>query len=388
MKRLAWLGLCTALSMTSACGDDDDHHHEDDSGPDSSAPDAAPPEDSGMDSGVDSGMDSSTPRPDAATEDAGAEAGADASIEEMVARGEYLVSHVAVCGDCHTPRNPDGSFDTSRLLAGVECFVDAVPADANAGCLSTRNLTDHETGLKNRSASEIKDMFLKGERPDGTALHPFMPYWVFGNMRESDADAIVEYLRTVDGVDHMLPPNQAPFEAPDDPAPRWPEDMIPSPTASYDNQAAALRGRYLAGNIGICMECHTPRDDMGNPIIALAFQGANTFGRVELGLPAGFPDVIYSANVTPHANGIADWSVTDIVNALKLGEDKDQGGAPICPPMPAGPMGAFGGLTNDDARDIAHYLLSLTPGDNLVPGDCAFVPPVDPGDAGTEDDAG
>ncbi len=383
MKRLACLALCSALSMTSACGDDDDHRPEDDSGPDSSTADAAPPDDSGMDSG----MDGSTGK-DAATEDAGEDAGADASVAELVARGEYLVSHVAVCGDCHTPRNPDGSFDTSRLLAGVECFIDAVPDDANAGCLSTRNLTDHETGLANRSASEIKDMFLKGLRPDGTALHPVMPYYVLGNMRESDADAIVAYLRTVDGIDHMLPPNQPPFEAPDQPAPLWPETMIPSPRASYDNQEAAMRGRYLAGNIGICMECHTPRDGDGNPIVAMAFQGANTFGRAELGLPPGFPEVIYSANLTPDDTGIGDWSVTDVVNALKLGEDKDQGGAPICPPMPAGPLVAFGGLTDDYARDIAHYLLSLPPADNVVPGDCVFMPPVDPGDAGTEDDAG
>jgi mono/diheme cytochrome c family protein len=289
-----------------------------------------------------------------------------------------------VCGECHTPRNPDGSFITARLLAGVECFIDADPTNANFGCLSSANLTDHETGLANRTAAEIKDMFLSGERPDGTALHPVMPYWVFGNMRDSDADAIVAYLRTVDGVDHMLPPNQAPFEAPDDPAPLWPESMIPSPRSNYADQEAALRGRYLAGNIGICMECHTPRDSMQNPIYAKAFQGANEFPRLELGLPPVFPDVIYSANLTPHDTGIAGYSVADIVAVLKEGEDPDQGGAPICPPMPVGPMGAFGGLTDGDARDIAHYLLSLPPAENVIPNDCVAMPPPDD-DAGTDD---
>jgi mono/diheme cytochrome c family protein len=379
MKRLAWFALSAALVCGPACGDDDSGDDGEDSGTDggNNSQDAAMTEDSGsrMDSGArtDSGMpaeDSGTP------------------IEELVARGEYLVSHVAVCGDCHTPRNPDGSFDTDRLLAGVECFVDAVPDDPDTGCLSSRNLTDHETGLRNRSDAEIKDMFMKGERPDGTALHPFMPYYVLGNMRDSDADAIVAYLRTVDGVDHMIPPNQPPFEAPDEPAPLWPEHMIPMPREDYANQEAALRGRYLAGNIGICMECHTQRDDMGSPILALAFQGGEGFGRAELGLPPIFPEVIYSANITPHANGIADWTVNDVVRALKQGEDKDQGGAPICPPMPAGPMGAFGGLTDADARDIGHYLLSIPPGDNMVPSDCVAMPPPEPDDGGTDDDAG
>ena len=73
----------------------------------------------------------------------------------------------------------------------------------------------------------------------------------------------------------------------------------------------------------------------------------------------------------------------DIVNAIKRGEDPNQDGAPLCPPMPAGPMGAFGGITDEDARDIAHYLLSIPPGDNLVPADCAPMPPDDQ-DAGAD----
>ena len=35
--------------------------------------------------------------------------------------------------------------------------------------------------------------------------------------------------------------------------------------------------------------------------------------------------------------------------------------------MPAGPMGAFGGLTDADAGDIAAYLLTLEPAENEVP---------------------
>jgi mono/diheme cytochrome c family protein len=314
-------------------------------------------------------------------------AGNDAGSASAAERGKYIVEHVAVCGDCHTPRKMDGSFDTAKLLAGVDCFVDSAPADPDVGCLSSRNLTNDETGLKNRSDQEIKDMFLKGERPADsggkpTALHPIMPYWVFGNMSDADADAVVAYLRTVPGVNHRVAARQMPFEV-DMPVPRFPEAKIPMPVASYSDRAAAMRGRYLAGNIGICLECHTGRDDKGAVKVDMAFQGGDEFRRDALRLPPVFPSIIYSANITPDATGIKDWSVQDVVNALKKGEDKDQMGAPLCPPMPAGPMGAFGGLTDDDAKDIGHYLLSIPPGVNMIPMDCIASPPGDP-DAGAD----
>ena len=65
-------------------------------------------------------------------------------------RGRYLVHNVAVCPDCHTPRDELGAFVEGRELAGVECFA-RLPS---GGCLHSRNLTPHETGLGNRSDAE------------------------------------------------------------------------------------------------------------------------------------------------------------------------------------------------------------------------------------------
>ena len=289
-------------------------------------------------------------------------------------RGRYLVSHVALCSDCHSPRLADGRFDPERWLSGVDCFVDVAPRDPEAGCINTRNLTQHETGLLNRSDREIKDMFLEGRRPDGKALHPFMPYAFFANMRESDADAIVLYLRTVKGVEHRVGPNQPPFLPPAAPAPRVPEALIPVPRAEYPDRAAALRGRYLAGSIGACADCHTPREQ-NRPVLERAFQGGMRFGRAILRLPESYPETIHSANLTPHETGIDNYAVTDVVRALLHGEDKD--GGRLCEPMPAGPHGPLGGLSEADASDIGHYLLSLPPGENAVP-DCNPERPVVP----------
>jgi mono/diheme cytochrome c family protein len=366
MRASILASLVLALGLFTACGDDDADGHGHDGGGRSEA-----------DAAHDAGGE---------TDSGGGGSGGNA---DAVARGEYLVNVVAVCIDCHTPRDAMGQLDESKFLSGVECFVDADPADPEVGCLSTRNLTNHETGLKNRTDQEIKDLFTKGERPDGKALHPFMPYWVLGNMSDEDADAIVAYLRTVPGVDHMLPDNQPPFEPGAMPAPRFPEAKIPMPSDDYADKEAAMRGRYLAGNVGVCMECHTPRlmvDGMEIPDVDRAFQGGAEFPAALLGLPAGvFPEVIYSSNITPHANGIDGWTLEDIVNALKKGEDADQMGAPLCPPMPAGPMGPFANLTDADAEDLAHYLLSIPPGDNMVPEDCSPMMGPPPGDGGTPD---
>src|SRR5271168_1993321 len=35
-----------------------------------------------------------------------------------LARGKYLVEGVAMCGQCHTPRDSQGNFDRSRWLQG------------------------------------------------------------------------------------------------------------------------------------------------------------------------------------------------------------------------------------------------------------------------------
>jgi mono/diheme cytochrome c family protein len=287
----------------------------------------------------------------------------------MVARGRYLVAHVAACAECHSPHGADGAPDPARWLSGIDCFADVAPDDPATGCISSANLTNHETGLKNRTDEQIKDMFLRGERPDGRALHPFMPYAYFGNMRDADADAIVAYLRTVPGVDHTATANQPPFLTPPRPAPRVPEAMIPMPRADYPQRDAALRGRYLAGEIGVCLDCHTPRGEKG-PLFDRAFQGGMKFDRALLRLPAGYSEIIYSANLTPHETGIRDYSVEDVVRALKHGEDRNQGGQPLCPPMPAGPRRSFGGMTDADARDIGHYLLSLPPAEHAIPVDC------------------
>lgn len=356
--------------LFAACGDDETSKPDttadslSDSAADTTAPDTSA--DAAPDANEDIAADTIAPDTSQDT---------DTGEDPAVARGRYLVEHVAGCGDCHTPRNPDGSFDQGNWLAGIDCFVDIDPTNDAVGCAATPNLTNHVTGLMNRTDEQIKDMFLAGKRPDGKFLHAFMPYWVFGNMSAGDADAIVAYLRSLPGVDHTVAASQPPFTNVPAAAPVVDLSTIPMPRADYPDQEAAMRGRYLAANVGPCLDCHTRTTEPGSPQPrdwSKAFQGGEAFPRDAFGLPPFLPEVIYSANLTPHASGLEGWTVADIKRVLKEGISKD--GTIVCPPMPTGPMGAFGGLTDADAEDIAHFIVSLPPAENVIPNGCGITP--------------
>jgi cytochrome c553/mono/diheme cytochrome c family protein len=302
-------------------------------------------------------------------------------------RGQYIVDHVAACGDCHTPQGAMGP-DLTKYLAGNASFA----VLQNGHKLGTRNLTNDETGLKNRTDAEIKAMFMDGKRPvaAGTeGLNPIMPYYVFHNMTSADGDAVVAYLRTVKAVANSIPKRDIEFDVPG-PANYLDLAKIPMPAAGADGGtdggdaggdagggadfASAMRGRYLAAQAGVCIECHTPHQmaaDVLDP--AKFFSGGEDFSVFFATTLMIHP---VSKNLTSdNATGLGTWAASDIVKAIKMGKAKD--GTGICPPMPAGPMGAFGGLTDGDALDIANYIKSLPPIVHNVPDMCVF-PPVPP----------
>jgi cytochrome c553 len=390
MSRLAWRSLAvvaTCTLLTAGCDDEV-----------TNGPDAGAIKDGGADGSTTAG-DGSTAAGDAGgtTGDAAAtgDAATGTALTPQQARGEYLVDHVIACPDCHTPTDAMGRPVPGKYMSGTKCFI-MLP---NGDCLHTRNLTNHETGLKNRTADEIKNMFLNGIRPPATsggaadagagptALNPVMPYYVFHNMDGDDADAIVAYLRTIPGVENALPARGPSFDVPA-PAPYLDPNVIPLPKADAPNKESAMHGRYLASKIGLCVECHTQHNmGPGDPIMtAKLFQGGERFPFPQ------FPVVPVSKNLTSDpATGLGNWSADDIVRVLKEGKDKD--GKGICPPMPVGPMGAYGGLSYEDARDIANYIKSLPPATNQIIDMCSFPfpPPPDggasPGDGGASSDA-
>jgi cytochrome c553 len=230
-------------------------------------------------------------------------------------------------------------------------------------------------------------MLTMGQRPDGTFIHPMMPYWMYVNMQDDDLNAMIAYLRTVAGIDNRIGNSQAPFAMVGGAVMPLDLALVPSPVEGSEHYESAMRGRYLAVNAGACIECHTPEPESVPGPTAIDFEkffwGGREFPAAALGLPVQpmgpFPEVIRSANLTSHMeHGIGQYTVEELIRALKHGVDREDEG--LCPPMPAGMMAAFGGLTDEDALDIAHYMKSLPAVDNEVAGECALPMGPPPGD--------
>jgi mono/diheme cytochrome c family protein len=321
--------------------------------------------------GTDGGSD--TPI-DMAMTDTGGDA---AALTPQQTRGAYLVNAVIGCSDCHTPMLPTGLPDTSKFLAGNASFV-VLP---NGDKLGSRNLTSDATGLKNISDADVKSFLLTGQRTVGTStevLNPTMPYYVFHNMTSDDADAIVAYLRTVPPVVNMIPKRDISFDVA---APANPLDpnLIPLPLDTYTNRESALRGRYLAAESGLCVECHTPHLATGADVLDTTkfFAGGEDYSSLFAATLMIHP---VSKNLTSDATtGLGSWALSDVVAALSMGKAKD--GSGICPPMPTAD---YVHVTPADQTDIANYIKSLPPVVHAIADMCVF-PPVAPADGGASE---
>ena len=109
-------------------------------------------------------------------------------------RGAYLVTALAHCGECHTPRNWFGSTEPSRFLAGTSHGPDgkAVP-----------NITpDPNTGIGGWSLEDIMTLLKTGQTPDFDFVGGLMGEVVRNTSRLDDADrrAIAVYLKSVPAV--------------------------------------------------------------------------------------------------------------------------------------------------------------------------------------------
>jgi hypothetical protein len=304
-----------------------------------------------------------------------AKANQDDGVE--LGRGEYLVRHVAACGECHTPHRLDGTLDQSRWLAGVPDHADLEPDDPTRGAVHTPNLTPDATGLANHSDAEILAAFRDGIAPGGVVLTPEMPYYVFHNMTESDALEIVAYLRSIPPVFNLIPPRQplsVPLTAPAQPIP---VSFIPEPIVTGLDPACAERahnGRYLAGMAAACAHCHTAPTPPGSPHaveLEKLLQGRRQLVPGHAGVMLKDPTIrILSRNLTPHENGTAEYTPQQLMMTLRQGTTAN--GLGVCPPMPSGPYGSYGGMKVDDAFDIGVYLMHLEPRDNgVVPYCCS-----------------
>jgi len=105
------------------------------------------------------------------------------------ARGKYIVTEVAKCGNCHTPRTQNGELDYNRWLAGGP--VPYLPAQPGQ---DWPLLCPRIGGLPPASDAQMITLLTTGIWTSGKPLRSPMPEF---HMTRADAEAVLAYLKSI-----------------------------------------------------------------------------------------------------------------------------------------------------------------------------------------------
>jgi hypothetical protein len=156
------------------------------------------------------------------------------SQEDMIKRGDYLVT-IGSCHDCHSPKNMQNfTPDSSKLLSGHTAGSPLPGIDANAGkpggwLYFAQDVTafigpwgiSYAANLSPDSATGIgawtEDQFIQTLRNgkhlgNGRDLLPPMPWPFIGKMTDEDLKSVFAYLKSLPAVSNRVP---APVIPPD-----------------------------------------------------------------------------------------------------------------------------------------------------------------------------
>ncbi|ESR24845.1 c-type cytochrome [Lutibaculum baratangense] len=254
------------------------------------------------------------------------------------ANGEF-VFWASGCASCHIA---PGSDQRTLLAGGVEL-------ETPYGVFRAPNISpDPEHGIGGWSMAQFVSAVKYGTAPDGHHYYPAFPYASYHKMRVEDVMDLKAFLDTLEPSDNDVAGNVLSFPynirrglglwklryLSEDPVV---EDLPDDP--------AVRHGQYLVEAMGHCGECHTARDGAGGMLPSIWLAGAPN--------PEGEGMV---PNITPHPQGLADWSEGDIAYALETGltpEFDSLGGSM------AEVVRNQSRLADDDRRAIAAYLKAI-----------------------------
>jgi mono/diheme cytochrome c family protein len=253
----------------------------------------------------------------------------------LVKRGDYLVNTIMTCGNCHTPKGPQGDI-MDKAFSGFLQF-DEPPFKVTAS-----NITqDKETGIGNWTDAQIRTLLRKGVRPNGTPIATVMPTGFYEIITKKDMDAIVAYLRTIKPITNKVP----------DPIYKMAQvrQIFPGAEKPYTEAMFSDRikhGFYLA-TIGHCLECHTP-------MVKGQHDWAKDLGRGGFEFPGPW-GVSVSRNITASkTKGVGGWSDAELKKVITTGIDRD--GNHLKPPMG---YPYYAHMTDEDIADVIAYMRTL-----------------------------
>jgi hypothetical protein len=112
-----------------------------------------------------------------------------ANRNPQIERGRYLVEDVAMCGECHTPRDARGELEKEKWLQGATIWIEPIHPDVNWA-----ERVPPLAGLPSLTDEEAERVLEKGTGPEGETLRPPMHIY---HMAPDDAKAIIAYLRSL-----------------------------------------------------------------------------------------------------------------------------------------------------------------------------------------------
>ena len=263
-----------------------------------------------------------------------------------LANGETMFN-IGGCASCHaTPKQ-----DNRLRLGGGRVLRSPF------GTFRVPNISsDPKAGIGAWTELQFANAVLKGVGRNNEHLYPSFPYTSYQRMRLDDIRDLYAFLKTV-------PPDTTPSEPHQLPFPfniRWllggwkllffdGKPLAPDPA----RDDAYNRGAYLLEGPGHCAECHSARNTLG------AIKPSKRFaGGADLEGDGWVP------NITPHADGLAEWSAKDIEYFLETGLTPD--GYAVTSGM-ADVVKNTAKLSAADRTAIAVYLKALPPREGKRP---------------------
>lgn len=125
------------------------------------------------------------------------------------------------------------------------------------------------------------------------------------------------------------------------------------------------RGRYLANNVTVCMDCHSTRewDKFAGPMATIDQGGGGEIFNQDM----GFPGTFYAPNITPYA--LNNWTDGELLRAITTGVNNK--GKALFPVMG---YHRFGKMDKEDVYSIIKYIRTLEPIKKDIPKSTADFP--------------
>lgn len=255
---------------------------------------------------------------------------ADPPAPPDAARGEVLAG-LAGCRECHS-------------RPGAAPFSGGYPLETRFGTFIGSNITpDPEHGLGTWSQEMFARALRDGRGPDHR-YWPVFPYGAFSGLTDQDVADLWAFLST-------LPPDPTPSAPQEASVPRiglWAWRTV---VFRRVRSAGMSRGQYLVEVVGHCTDCHSRRTALGAERRRDHFAGNDQ-------PPHPGP------NLTPHADGLADWSTSDWLTFLEVGmvPEGDFAGGGMYHVIHDGTSR----LSAEDRAEMVQYLRALRPRPDAV----------------------